>query len=234
MDRPLIGVTAHPVLVSDGAGGARRHYVTAEPYLKAVQRAGAVPVILPIVDPAILEAQLAPLAGVVITGGGDIDPAAYGDEAHPATDNVVPERDVADLALARHLVAHDIPTLAICRGIQVLNVALGGSLHQHRPDHMQLEHYNGTAHTVRIEPTSRLAAIVGAGEVGVNSLHHQHIAQIGAGVRVVAQAPDGTVEAIEIDGAPRVLGVQWHPEMLRHLDAHLALFRDLAAGATPA
>lgn len=224
--RPLVGVTAHPALVDD-TGNPLRHYVAAAPYVKAVQRAGAIAVILPIVDADDLDDLLQPVDAVVITGGGDIDPGAYGAAPHPETDNVVPERDAADLALARHLVEHDVPTLAICRGIQVVNVALGGTLHQHLADHMRVDLYNTAAHHVRVAPATRLAGIVGGDTLGVNTLHHQHLAETGDGVRVVARAEDDTIEAIEIDGAPNVLGVQWHPEMLRHLDAHLALFRAL-------
>jgi putative glutamine amidotransferase len=207
--------------------------VASTPYLKAVRRAGATPIILPILEPDdadCIDGLLAGVDGVVITGGGDVEPARYGAAAvHPQTYGVVPERDAADLALARTLVERDIPTLAICRGIQVLNVALGGTLDQHHPEHMQRDLYNETAHDVKIEAGSRLASIVDADTLGVNSMHHQTIDEPGDNVRVVARAADGTIESIEVDGAPHVLGVQWHPEMLRHRPEQCALFQSLFA-----
>jgi putative glutamine amidotransferase len=115
----------------------------------------------------------------------------------------------------------------VCRGIQVLNVALGGTLDQHVDEHMQLDRYNVDAHLVTIEPGSRLAAVVGTTTIGVNTLHHQVLATLGAGVRVVARNEDGHVEGVEVDGAPNVLAVQWHPELLRHRPEHLALFAQL-------
>jgi putative glutamine amidotransferase len=224
----VIAITAHPAVVDD-TGEPLRHHVAGVPYVRAVERAGGIPVILPVVDRDRIGALLDRVDAVVITGGADIDPARYGAAAHPETAGVNAERDAADLALATTLVERDFPTLAICRGVQVLNVALGGSLDQHRPEHMQRDRYNDTAHSVTIDSSSRLASIVGSETLGVNTLHHQAIANLGNGLRVVARAEDGTVEAVEVEGAPHVLGVQWHPEMLRHRAEHLALFGALLA-----
>ena len=136
-------------------------------------------------------------------------------------------RDAADLAITRAAVEANVPTLATCRGIQVLNVAMGGTLVQHIDDHMRVDMYNEDVHAIDIDPTSRLATILGTDALGVNSMHHQVIDDLGRGVRAVAHNHDGHIEAIEIDAAPAVLGVQWHPEMLRHRSDHLALFEDL-------
>jgi putative glutamine amidotransferase len=124
--------------------------------------------------------------------------------------------------------------LATCRGIQVLNVAMGGTLVQHVDEHMRTDRYNQDVHSVEIDPASRLATIVGTETLGVNSMHHQVIDRLGEGVRVVARNHDGHIEAIEIETAPAVLGVQWHPELLRHRDDHLALFEDLVRQVTSA
>jgi putative glutamine amidotransferase len=226
--RPRIGIVAHPELLRDPDDHDQMlHYVVAMPYAKAVHKAGAVPLILPVVDPSDVDALLDSVDGVVITGGCDVDPSAYGADPHPKLGTVNPARDESDIAVARAVVARDQPTLAVCRGIQVLNVALGGTLTQHVEEHMRLDLYNVDAHTVAIEPKTRLASIVGGSEIGVNTLHHQVLDELGPGVRAVARNPDGHVEGIEVESAPHVLGVQWHPELLRHRPEHLALFQSL-------
>ena len=222
-----IGITAHLELVANEDGDGILHYVASAPYVKAVRRAGAVPVLLPVVEPADATAMLEVVDALIITGGCDVDPTNYGAPTEPGLGPTDPVRDAADLAITRAAVVCNMPTLATCRGIQVLNVAMGGTLVQHIDDHMRIDLYNQAAHSVEIDPGSRLATILGTEAVGVNSLHHQVIDRLGAGVRAVAHNPDGQVEAIEIDGAPAVLGVQWHPELLRHRGDHLALFEDL-------
>jgi putative glutamine amidotransferase len=229
--KAVVGIVAHIDPVTGDEDIPMDHYMATVGYVKAVHRAGATPVLLPVVDPDDVEDLLDAVDAVVITGGRDIDPAAYGQDPDEHCGPVDPRRDAADLAIARAVVARDQPTLAVCRGIQVLNVALGGTLTQHVDDHMQLERYNLDAHDVTIEPDSRLAAIVGSTTIGVNTLHHQVVDQPGERVRVVARNDDGDVEGIEVDGAPHVLAVQWHPELLRHRPEHLALFAQLA-GAT--
>lgn len=229
--RPRIGVTAHVELVTDTDGDALLHYVAAVPYVKALHRAGALAVVLPVVELSDVDELLASVDGLVVTGGCDVDPASYGETPHPKLGPIDPARDAADVAVCRAAVARDLPTLAVCRGVQVLNVAMGGSLVQHVDAHMRLDGYNQSVHTVQVDAASRLASIVGAGELGVNTLHHQVLDRLGTGVRPVAHNPDGHVEAIEIDHARNVLGVQWHPELLRHRSDHLALFADLVAAA---
>ena len=222
-----IGITAHLELVPNEDGDGILHYVASAPYVKAVRRAGAVPVLLPIVEPGDAAAMLDIVDALIITGGCDVDPTNYGAPAEPGLGPTDLVRDAADLAITRAALVCNMPTLATCRGIQVLNVALGGTLVQHVDDHMRVDLYNQAAHSVDIDPKSRLATILGTEAVGVNSLHHQVIDRLGRGVRAVAHNHEGQVEAIEIDGAPAVLGVQWHPELLRHRGDHLALFEDL-------
>jgi putative glutamine amidotransferase len=180
-----------------------------------------------VVEPDDAAAMLAVVDALIITGGCDVDPTNYGAPAEPGLGPTDLVRDAADLAITRAAVVCNMPTLATCRGIQVLNVAMGGTLVQHVDDHMRVDLYNQAAHNVDIHPGSRLATILGTEAVGVNSLHHQVIDRLGRGVRAVAYNHEGQVEAIEIDNAPAVLGVQWHPELLRHRSDHLALFEDL-------
>jgi len=232
---PRIGIVALPELIRDPDDHDQMlHYVVAAPYVKAVRKAGALPVVLAFVDPSDptdVDELLDSVDAVVITGGCDIDPAFYDAEPDPKLGTLNPDRDETDLAVARALVARDQPTLAVCRGIQVLNVALGGTLVQHVDEHMRLDAYNLDVHPVTIDAASRLASVVGGVEIGVNTLHHQVIDALGPSVRAVAWNPDGHVEGIEVEGAPHVLGVQWHPELLRHRPEHLALFRSLVHAA---
>jgi putative glutamine amidotransferase len=226
---PVIGIAAHQVMV-DESGFKLLHFAAAVPYVKAVRRAGAQPVILPIIDPddrGELDAALDAVDAVVVTGGCDVEPALYGAVAAPETGPLDPRRDNTEIALCRALVERDQPTLCVCRGIQVLNVALGGTLVQHAPIHSRDDAYNETVHDVTLDPHSRIAAALGVTSLGVNTLHHQTVDRLGERARAVGWADDGTVEAIEVDGAPHVLAVQWHPEMLRHRPEHLALFQQL-------
>ena len=222
-----VGIVGHIQAVAGDEGVTIDHFTATTAYVKAVHRAGGTPLILPIVDPADIDALLDAVDAVVITGGRDVDPASYGQDPHDQLGPIDPLRDASDIAIARTVVARNQPTLAVCRGIQILNVALGGTLDQHVDDHMRLDQYNIDAHTVTISPDSRLARIVGTESLGVNTLHHQVLGELGDGVRAVAQNEHGHVEGIEIDGANNVLGVQWHPEFLRHRPEHLALFAQL-------
>jgi len=234
--RPLIGVTTSV----DTQRAQERAYVNS-PYLRAVQGAGGVPVLLP---PQLdLEARAAlvdRLDGVLLTGGGDVDPARYGQAVHPTADDVSEARDVLELWLTRQAVDRQLPLLAICRGVQVLNVALGGSLCQDIPSvlgspivHRQTEPRHEPTHHVKIEPGSRLAVILGALEVDVNSFHHQSIEQLGTGLRTVAVASDGVIEGVELAGSEAfVIGVQWHPEeLVQHDPAARHLFATLVDAA---
>jgi len=222
-----IGITAHLDMVVPGEGDGTLHYVVSAPYVKAVRKAGALPVLLPIVDPVDAAEVLDMVDALIVTGGGDVDPSNYGAAPDPMLGPTDLVRDAADIAITRAAVDANVPTLATCRGIQVLNVAMGGTLVQHIDEHMRTDMYNEDVHAVDIDPESRLARILGTEALGVNSMHHQVIDRMGPGVRAVAHNHDGHIEAIEIDAAPAVLGVQWHPEMLRHREDHLSLFDDL-------
>ncbi len=234
----LIGISSWRGTLPGNNGREVAHLLTQPTYVRAVEKAGGIPVLVPELEPDAVDALLDRLDGIVLVGGPDVAPANYGEDALETTVVALPGRDAFDLELARRCVARDHPFLAVCRGVQVLNVALGGSLHQHVPHHMVGERWNDDVHEVVVEAGSRVADILGpalsnGARLMTNSLHHQTINRLGDRVRVVARAEDGTIEAIEIDGAPAVMGVQWHPELLRHRPEHLALFVDLVnrAGA---
>jgi gamma-glutamyl-gamma-aminobutyrate hydrolase PuuD len=163
-----------------------------------------------------IEETLDALDGVVFSGGGDLDPRLYGQEAHPNTKGIVPERDKGELALLQAALARDMPVLAVCRGSQVLNVALGGDLVQHLPDVVGDEKHKHTPgayadHDVNVEPETRLGALLGD-RAPVKSHHHQGFGQLGEGLRESARAEDGTLEALEDPSRRFALGVLWHPE----------------------
>jgi putative glutamine amidotransferase len=219
MFAPLIGITTS--LTVDTA--PERAYVNIA-YIRAVQQAGGLPLLLPPhLAPDVQVALWQRLDGLVLTGGGDIDPARFGQPRHPRTDEVAPPRDELELGLTRRALDEDVPLFAICRGIQVLNVALGGTLIQDLPSerpgavvHSQREPRAEPTHAVKVMGEgTRLGQILGSLELNVNSMHHQAIDRLGAGLREVAWAPDGVIEGVEMPGDDRfVLGVQWHPEEL--------------------
>jgi gamma-glutamyl-gamma-aminobutyrate hydrolase PuuD len=187
-------------------------------YIDQVTEAGGVPVLLPPV-PGVASA-LGRLDGLILTGGGDVDPAGYGAPADPRTSRVQPDRDQAELELLAAALAESLPVLGVCRGMQVLNVARGGTLCQHLPDEAGHRPAPGTfgSHRVRLAPGSRLASVLGPGRrqgltLDVATAHHQGIDRLGDGLVPVAWAQDGLIEAVELAGQhPFVLGVQWHPE----------------------
>jgi putative glutamine amidotransferase len=184
-------------------------------YVAAVERAGGRALLVP-PDTGGIEETLAALDGLIFSGGSDLDPGLYGQDAHPETDGIVAERDSAELALLKDALAQDLPVLAICRGSQVLNIALGGDLDQHLPDtvgdgtHKQVP---GTfaEHPVDVVADERLYPVLGE-RVSVKSHHHQGFGRLGDGLRVAAVADDGTVEAIWNPGSRFAVGVLWHPE----------------------
>ena len=219
LTRTLIGVTAS--LKEDGT-----HFCGRE-YLAALTDCGAMPVVLPVTeDEGLLQAYVQALDGFVFTGGGDVDPALFGQWQRPACGSITPPRDAHELALARLLVQERKPVLGICRGVQVLNVALGGTLYQDIDTEVPSEHiahrqkqpFSYASHPVDVVPGTLLHRVLGTERVMVNSLHHQAIHRPGAW-KVCALAPDGLSEAAELPGHPFFLGVQWHPEQLQHRDA---------------
>ncbi len=219
MAAPLIGITTSVTVDKV----PERAYVNGT-YIRAVQAAGGIPLLLtPHFTPEVQAALWQRLDGLVLTGGGDIAPARFGEAPHPAVADVSPARDELEIGLTQRAVADDVPLFAICRGVQVLNVALGGTLVQDLPSewpnplpHSQKAPRHEPSHAVKVMGEgTRLGRVLGALEIEVNSMHHQAIKRLGEGLRDVAWAPDGVIEGVEMPGEERfVLGVQWHPEEL--------------------
>jgi putative glutamine amidotransferase len=237
---PLIGITTSVTLDSM----PERAYLNAS-YIRAVQQAGGVPILLPPqLEPWAREGLHAIIHGLLLTGGGDVDPARFDEAPHPATSDVSKERDDLEIDLAGRAIGAAVPVFAICRGLQVLNVALGGSLVQdiaserasaldHSQKARQRTARHEPVHAVTVADGTRLEAILGGREVTVNSFHHQALRRLGRGLQAVAWAPDDTVEGVEMPDAPAlVVGVQWHPEELVERDpAARNLFRALVEAA---
>lgn len=235
MPKPLIGLTAehwssgYQPMPDQNVQGVLRTYI------EALLGAGALPVIIPLGLPdEDRKALVARLGGVVLPGGGDIDPTEYGQTPHATVFDIDGARDSLELSLARDAVATGLPLLAVCRGIQVLNVALGGTLVQDIPTQVPdavrhsfplreapREHL---AHAVQITEGSRLADVLGTPITHVNSRHHQAIDVVAPGLQVVAHAPDGVIEGVELPAHPFLLGVQWHPENLQAIPEMKRLF----------
>jgi putative glutamine amidotransferase len=225
---PLIGLTTSEVRGWDESKATpqgdppRKDLALGFKYFEAVERAGGIPVIVPPMGPHAIDPLLSQLAAVCIAGGPDIDPISYGGEPHPKLGPTEPELDRFELAVTWAARARCLPVLAICRGLQVLNVALGGSLHMHLPDDAgdRVEHRRpgsegpAASHEVRVEPDSTLGRVLGSERVLVNSYHHQAARKLGRGLRAVAHADDGVIEAVELNGPDFVVGVQWHAEAM--------------------
>jgi putative glutamine amidotransferase len=227
--RPLIGITSYDEPVAWGAWNVDAVLVPTA-YVRAVERAGGRPLVIPPADNGVAE-TLAVLDGLVFSGGGDVDPDAYGAEPHNETRGVNSKRDEAELALLRAALDWELPLLAVCRGSQVFNVALGGDLVQHLPElvgHDRHLHTPGefADHDVRVEPATRVGAILGD-RSPVKSHHHQAFGRLGGNLREAAWADDGTLEAIEDPTRPFAVGVLWHPEE----GQDLALFEALVEEA---
>jgi putative glutamine amidotransferase len=224
MDRPLIGVTTSEVRLAEDV----RRAPEGEPpeaemalglsYLKAIERAGGVPVAIPPVAAESITSLIRRLSGLCLSGGPDIHPSAYGADPHPALGPTWRELDLAEIALARAADRRGLPILAICRGAQALNVARRGTLFQHLPesggevDHRPGDYGPDVAHAVEIEPDSLLAHALGATLLEVPSYHHQAADELGRELRAVAWSPDGVVEGIEAVNRDFVIGIQWHAQ----------------------
>jgi putative glutamine amidotransferase len=241
--RPLIGITTSELrpgtlgtLLRDGLA-PHDELMLGTTYPKAIDAAGALPVVLAPVDLVAVPALVARLDGICLAGGPDLDPRLYGAlERHPELGPTNAEHDAFELAVARAADDAGLPILGICRGAQALNVARGGTLRQHVAGHRQTDFAGTPTQRVAVAPDSLLAAVTGAGRaLAINSFHHQAVDVLGAGLRVVARAADGTVEAVEDPSRTFVLGVQWHAETLTARAEHGALFAALvaAAGARP-
>lgn len=210
--RPMVGITI-------GDGDQPGLHAMREDYVRSVEQAGAVPVVLPPVRPEDVPALLERLDGVLLSGGVDVDPVLYGQAPHPKLGRVNRRRDDFELALTREALRRDLPILAICRGHQVLNVATGGTLVQDIPSIVEgaMEHDAPgprwrRSHRVEVTASSRLREILGEDALSVNSLHHQAVDRVGEGLLMSARSPDGVVEGLEMPGRRFVVAVQWHPE----------------------
>lgn len=228
MGKPVVGITTYLTRAAWGAWDMEAALVPAD-YVRAVEQAGGSPLLVP--PGADTEATLAAVDGLVFSGGSDLDPELYGDDAHPETAGIVRERDEFELELMRAALECDVPMLAICRGSQVLNVALGGGIEQHVPDRIGSDTHKETPgvfaeHDVEVVPGTRLGSLLGARH-DVKSHHHQGFGELGAGLREAARAPDGTIEALEDPSRRFTLGVLWHPEA----GEDAALFEALVAEA---
>lgn len=247
-ERPLVAISATTHIAKDG----RRVRVN-EGYVRAIESVGLVPLLVPPLERAgDADAIAARVAGILVTGGVDVDPARYGQTRHASVDQPDTRRDATEIALVHAARDRGIPLLGICRGCQVMNVAMGGTLIQDLPtafaggagvlDHSQKQARDARVHAIRLESDSRLAQSVGAEQFSANSFHHQAPDAIGDGLRVVGRAPDGVIEGIESASADWwAVGVQWHPEELtgsrenwdRSLfAAFAAAVRDYAAATT--
>ncbi len=241
--RPMIGVTL-------GDGDEPGVHAMREDYVRSVEQAGALPVVLPPVRPDDVTAILDRLDGVLLSGGVDVDPALYGQTPHPKLGRVNRRRDDFELALTREALRRDQPILAICRGHQVLNVASGGTLVQDIPSILKgaMEHDAPgprcrRSHRVLVTASSRLSQILGDVELSVNSLHHQAVDRVGQGLLTSARCPeDGVIEGLEMPDRRFVVAVQWHPESFwsqpdsfqRLFDAHAEACRRGALARKPA
>jgi len=223
---PIIGLTTFRALSPYG-------YQTlslTEAYVQALDQAGACPVLIPLgLGESALSGLVKRLDGVLFTGGGDVHPERYGSVTHPKVSYVDEDRDRVEIQLLHEVISKELPVMGICRGLQLINVALGGSLYEdiqdQHPEAVKHDYFPGyprnyLAHPVQVEAGSRIAQILGSASIQVNSLHHQGIRRLASGVKATAVAPDDVIEALELDGYPFGLAVQWHPEWLGE---HLAM-----------
>ena len=209
---PIIGLSTYGIAHADGFN------IPAE-YVQAVLRAGGLPLLLPSASIDPVTRWLEKIQGLVLIGGGDIDPARYGAASHETVYNLDADRDRCEFALARGALDRLMPLLAICRGMQVVNVVQGGTLYRHLPEVFgeSVAHRRPpretTRHPVKVEADAHIVQAMGAARVDIVSWHHQAVDRLGEGLRPVAWAEDGVIEAMELDGNPNLLAVQWHPEL---------------------
>lgn len=232
---PVIGLSSYLEATRSGVWDVEAVFLPRH-YLDAVTAVGGTAVVLPPqpVDEAAIERLLDGLDGLLITGGLDVDPARYGQAPHPLTDAPRPDRDAWEEALLRAALRRDLPVLGICRGLQLLNVSLGGSLHQHLPEVIGSGRWTGEGGVFRenealVEPDSLLGrSLDGDSRLRVLSYHHQAVDRLGDGLVVTARGDDGVVQAAELPGARFAVAVQWHPEMTPEDPRLLRAFVDAA------
>jgi putative glutamine amidotransferase len=237
MAAPLIGITTDRMYRSSGL---LQQGIT-QAYIEAIYQAGGCPVLIPLGGPSEAYAELAQrLDGVLFTGGGDVHPAAYASQPHPKVTYVDEDRDRVEIAMLHLALERRLPILGVCRGLQVINIALGGTLFEdiadQRPDSLKHDYSPGyprnyLAHPIETQSSSLLAQVLGVQQVEVNSLHHQAVRRLAGGLIPTAFAPDGVVEDLELPDYPFGLAVQWHPEWLREHLSMRALFRAFIGAA---
>lgn len=230
---PLVGITTYLERAQQGVWDVRAAFLP-EQYLTGVTSAGGIALLLPPQDPDTADAAIAGLDGLVLSGGADVAPELYGAERHPTTDPARVDRDAWELALFRAAERRRIPVLAICRGLQLVNVARGGTLQQHLPESLGTERYRigggvFAENQVAVARGTALAEVLGEDSVSVRSYHHQGIDRLGEGLIAAAHSDDGLVQAfVDTQGGGHVVGIQWHPEE----DAEdRRLFQDLVTQA---
>jgi putative glutamine amidotransferase len=231
MPKPLIGLTTTRSLISSG----RSTYTVNEPYAKSISNAGGLPVLIPLdLSQDDLDGLLPRLDGILFTGGYDVDPRRYGNQPHPKAKGIDSDRDRVEIHLVQAAIEEGKPFLGICRGLQLINITLGGTLYEdineQLPDALQHDNHRGhsrayLAHNVKVEPGSCLKQILSDIDVQVNSLHHQGANRLAQELHATAFAPDGLIEAFELPGHPFGLAVQWHPEELQEHAAMRRLFQ---------
>jgi len=230
MMKPLIGIAADRAISTTHAFKIE----IPEKYSESIILAGGIPLLIPLgLSQSDLEMLVSRLGGILLAGGGDIDPALFAGEPHREVYGIKPERDAQEITLVHLALRTHIPLLGICRGVQVMNVALRGGLYTHILDQLPGAIQHSTPkylpreyiqHRVSLVPGSRLEQVTGETDIPVNSHHHQGLDKAAEGLQVIATAPDGLIEAVELPGEPFFVGVQWHPEwLLEHAHAR-ALF----------
>lgn len=242
--RPVVGIATQTLEAIPGK--LPQCWVMGQRYVRVLAAAGAVPWLVPLLpdDEATLRLIYDRLDAVFLTGGVDVSPATYGEEPHEMCDRADPARDWAEIQLIRWALADHKPILGVCRGIQIVNVACGGSLYQHLADQLpgglkhdcfpNAAHYTRDylAHQVQVDRNTRLGRLLGEDQVLVNSMHHQGIKKLAPGLRATAHAPDGLIEGVEGDNGTYLVAVQWHPEELAEAhDSQRRLFTDFIAAA---
>ncbi|MFT7618750.1 MAG: putative glutamine amidotransferase [Planctomycetota bacterium] len=233
-ERPIIGVSSRKIYFTHNDRPYPRFGVSMN-YVQAVEAAGGAPLILPLTQsPDVLKQLLGVCDGLLLTGGFDVDPALYGEEPHAKIEAINPLRDITEMILTKHALKENLPIFAICRGMQILNVAAGGSLYQDieaQHDHDTLAHFQKLteeypSHSIDIEDDSWLRHIAGTDRVRINSYHHQSVKDVAEDFMITAKAPDGVIEAISGTKHFFAHAVQWHPELTyTNLDFNLAMFR---------
>jgi putative glutamine amidotransferase len=237
--RPTIGLT--PDVENAGGGEAPPRYVLKSPYADAVLRAGGLPMVLPLAtDPAMIDAYLDRISGLIVTGGAfDVPPEAYGESPREGLGTLKPGRTHFETTLLQAALKRAMPVLGVCGGMQLLNVVLGGTLFQdiqrdlpEARNHEQSHDRGQPSHPVEVRDGTVLAELVGRGQLMVNSTHHQAVSRLGEGLVASAVAPDGVVEAIESSNGTFAVGVQWHPELLlQSMPLQLGVYRGLITRA---